>query len=86
MGKKIIPLPTVREIDFWYKKIGDKEYKITGSETTPALYSKKRTFYTYSFYMHEYYRFVQVVYDKLSREQVEKLFESTIEKLTVDTV
>lgn len=78
--------PTVAEIDAWYRKIGDKEYKLTSSETTHAPDSKNRTFYTYSFYLDEHYRHDRVVYERLSREQVEKLFDSIIQKLTVDNM
>lgn len=76
--------PIVAETDLWYRKIGNKEYKITSSETTPAPNSRNRIFYTHSFYLHDNYRHDRVVYEWLSREQVEKLFDSIIEKLTAD--
>jgi murein L,D-transpeptidase YafK len=77
--------PLVKEIDLWYREIGDKEYKFTSSETTPVPNSRNRTFYTHSFYLDDYYRHDRVVYEKLSREEIEKLFDSTIQKLTVDS-
>lgn len=83
---KTFPQPTVAEIDSWYRQIGNKEYKITSSETTPAPDSKNRTFYTYSFYLDEHYRHDRVVYERLSRAEVEKLFDSIIQKLTVDNI
>jgi hypothetical protein len=81
---KKFPDPTVTQIDLWYKRIGAREYKITASETTSALQSTNRTFYTCSFYMDEDYRHDRVVYEKLSRGEIEKLFEATIQKLTLD--
>jgi hypothetical protein len=81
---KKFPQPTVTQIDLWYKKIGAKEFKITASETTPALDSGNRTFYTHSFYMEEDYRHDRVVFEKLSREEIERLFDATIQKLTAD--
>jgi len=83
MAKRFLQ-PTVTEIDVWYKKIGTKEYKITASETTPALDSPNRTFYTHSFYVDEDYRHDRVVFERLSREAIEKLFDSIIQKLTAD--
>lgn len=81
---KRFPQPTVTETDVWRKRIGTKEYKITASETTPAPDSRNRTFYTHSFYMAEDYRLDRVVFEKLSRTEIEKLFEVTIQKLTSD--
>jgi hypothetical protein len=78
--------PTVREIDLWYREIGGKEYKITASETAPAPNSRNRIFYTHSFYLNDYYRHDRAVYEKLSREEIEKLFDSIIQKLTVDNI
>lgn len=78
--------PTVAEIDLWFRKIGNKEYKLTSSETIPSPDSRNRTFYTYSFYLEEHYRQDRMVYERLSREEIEKLFDSTIQKLTVDNV
>ncbi len=82
--EKRFPEPTVTQTDLWYKKIGAKEYKLTASETTPAQGSRNRTFYTHSFYMDENYRHDRVVFERLSREEIEKLFEVTIQKLTGD--
>lgn len=76
--------PIVAEIDLWYRKIGDKEYKITSSETTPAPNSRNRIFYTHSFYLHHYSRYDRVVYERLSREEIEILFDSIIQKLAAD--
>jgi murein L,D-transpeptidase YafK len=78
--------PIVAEIDLWYRKIGNKEYKLTSSETIPGPNSQNRTFYTYSFYLDEHYRHDRMVYERLSREEIEKLFDSTIQKLTVDNM
>lgn len=78
--------PLVREMDLWYREIGDKKYKITSSETTPAPNSRNRTFYTHSFYLDDHYRHDRVVYERLSREEIEKLFDSIILKLTVDNI
>ena len=75
--------PIVAETDLWYRKIGDKEYKITSSETTPAPNSRNRIFYTHSFYLH-HSRYDRVVFERLSREEIEKLFDSIIQKLTTD--
>jgi len=68
----------------WHRKIGPKEYKLTSSETIPDPDSRNRTFYTYSFYWDEHYRHDRMLYEKLSRKEIEKLFDSTIQKLTVD--
>ena len=82
--EKRFPEPTVTEVDVWHKRIGTREYKITASETTPAPDSRNRTFYTHSFYIAEDYRHDRVVHERLSRQEIEKLFDSIIQKLNAD--
>lgn len=80
--QKLIPQPMVAEIDSWEIEIKETKYKLTIHQTTPHRETEDgRIFFTYSFHHHEYSRSQRVLYERLSREEVEQLFESIIKEL-----
>lgn len=73
--------PTVTELDVWFIEIGDKKYKLTAHRITPPSDSYKPIRYAYKFYQDEYSNAGNQSHERLSREQVEKLFEQEINVL-----